>query len=131
MGAADLADQPLPERQRLGVRVVDPEDSHAVVDPEDDHLQERVPERPPVLGLEVDVVDVLVLLGRVLGVLERPVRPAVEPLRVLLQPRVVGRALDREVERDLEALRLRVGDEPVEVRERPEVGMHRGVATLL
>ena len=59
-----------------------------------------VPEPAPVLAVPVDVVDVLVALGRVLGVLERAVGAAVEPLGVLGQPRVVGRALDREVERD-------------------------------
>ena len=66
-------------------------------------VAQRLPQPAPVLGLEVDVVDVLVLLGRVLGVLERPVGAAVEPLGMLRQPRVVGRALDREVERDLDA----------------------------
>ena len=66
-------------------------------------VAQRLPEPPPVLRVEVDVVDVLVLLRRVLRVLQRAVGAAVEPLRVLLQPRVVGRALDREVERDLAA----------------------------
>ena len=44
----------------------------------------------PVRRLPVDVVDVLVALGRVLGVLQGAVGPAVKPLRVLGQPRVVG-----------------------------------------
>ena len=56
-------------------------------------------------------VDVLVLLGRVLGVLDRAVGPVAEPLRVLGDPRVVGRALEREVERDLEAVLAAVVDE--------------------
>ena len=105
--------------------------AHAVADPEQDDLEQRLPEPAPVLGLEVDVVDVLVLLGRVLGVLQRPVGPAVEPLGMLLQPRVVGRALDREVERDLDADLAAARHEPLEVVERAEVGMDRGVAALL
>ena len=100
---ADLADHPLPEGQRLGVRVVDAEDLDAAIDPGEHDVQQRVPQGLPVLALEVDVVDVLVLLGRVLGVLQRAVGAAVKPLGVLGQPRVVGRALDREVDRDVDA----------------------------
>ena len=128
---AHLGDQPLPERQRLRVRVVDAEDPHAVRDPVEDDVAERRPEPLPVLAVEVDVVDVLVALRRVLRVLQRPVGPAVEPLRVLLQPRVVGRALDREVERDLEPELARRGDEAVEVLDRPELRVDRGVAAVL
>ncbi len=96
-----------------------------------DHVLERLPEPRPVLGVEVDVVDVLVALGRVLGVLERAVGSPVEPLRMLRQPGVVGRGLDREVERDLEPGLPRRGDERVEVLQRPELGMDRVVAALL
>ena len=88
--ALHLGDQPLPEADRLRVRVVDPEHRDALVDPVQHDVAERAPERAPVVGVEVDVVDVLVLLGRVLGVLERAVGPPVEPVRMLLQPRVVG-----------------------------------------
>ncbi len=110
--APHLADQPLPERQRLRVRVVDAEDGDAAADPLEDDVEERLPQTAPVLTAEVDVVDVLVALRRVLRVFQRPVGAAVEPLWMLLQPRVVGRALDREVERDLDAellARLRRG----------------------
>ena len=34
MPAANVGDHPMPERQRLGVRIVDAEDAHALVDPE-------------------------------------------------------------------------------------------------
>ena len=96
-----------------------------------DDVEQRLPEPAPVLGLEVDVVDVLVFLGRVLRVLERPVRAAVEPLGMLLQPRVIRRALDREVERDLDPRRPRRGDQRVEVLPRAEVRVQRVVAALL
>ena len=80
--------------------------------------RERGPEALPVLGVEVDVVDVLVALRRVLGVLERAVGPAVEPLRMRLQPRVVGRALDREVDGDLDPVRLRARRRAARTRRR-------------
>ena len=93
--------------------------------------QQRLPEAAPVLALEVDVVDVLVALRRVLGVLQRPVGAAVEPLGMLLQPRVVGRALDREVERDLDPELLRVGDEGAELLRGAERRVDRVVPALL
>ena len=98
----DPLDQPLPEGERLGVRVVDAEDLHAAVDPQQHDLEQRVPELAPLLAVPVDVVDVLVALGRVLGVLEGAVGAVVEPLRVLGEPGMVGRALDREIERDVD-----------------------------
>ena len=56
-----------------------------------------------VVAVEIDRVDVLVLLRRVLGVGDRAVALGREPLGVLLRPRVVGGALQREVQRDLHA----------------------------
>ena len=54
------------------------------------------------VGVEVDRVDVLILLRRVLREGDGAVRLVAEPVRVLLDPRVVGRALQREVERDFQ-----------------------------
>ena len=99
--AGDVVDEPLPELDRLGVRVVDAEDLDAVVDPDLDH--------PPHLGVgadrvvvEVQRVDVLVLLGRVLGVGDGAVGAGGEPLGVGLDVGVVGGALQRDVHRHLE-----------------------------
>ena len=128
VAGVDLVDQPRPERERLGVRVVDAEHLHAAVDPVQHHRQQRVPQRAPVRRLPVDVVDVLVALGRVLGVLERAVGAAVKPLGVLGQPRVVGRALDREVERDVDAVAGRGSGQRAQVVDRAELGVDRVVA---
>ena len=46
--ALHLADRPLPERERLGVRVVDAENAHALVDPEVEDALQLVPQRAPV-----------------------------------------------------------------------------------
>ena len=89
MVALDLGDQPLPEPERLRVRVVHPEDPHAVADPELDHALQLLPQLAAGLRLEVEGVDVLVALRGVLRVLDRAVRPVLEPLRVRLDPRVV------------------------------------------
>ena len=84
------ADEPLPESDRLGVRVVHAERRHTVGDPEVDDAFHLVPERPRVLAIEVHRVDVLVLLGRILGVLDRSVRALEEPLGMLADVRMVG-----------------------------------------
>ncbi len=47
VGPLDLPDQPVPEVQRLGVRVVDPEDLHALVDPVPHHPQNLGPQARP------------------------------------------------------------------------------------
>ena len=47
-----------------------------------------------------------------------------------LDPRVVGRGLQGDVERDLEAVAPGLGDEEVEVLERAEVGVDRVVAAV-
>ena len=103
----DLGDQPLPEGERLGVRVVDPEDAHALVDPELHDALQLFPELAPLLGLEVEGVDVLVLLGRILGVLDRAIRAPAEPLRMLGDVGMIGSALEGDVQRQLEAVLLR------------------------
>ena len=130
MLAPDLRDQPLPERDRLRVRVVHAEDLDAALDPREHDVAQRVPEPAPVVRSEVDVVDVLVALGRVLRVLQRAVGAPVEPLGVLGQPRVVRRRLDREVDADLAADLAAARDHALELLERAEVGMHGLVPAL-
>ena len=125
-----LRQQPLPEGERLGVRVVDAEDPHAVRHPELHDPQHLAADAGRVV-VEVHRVDVLVLLRRVLGVRDRPVRARGEELRVRGHPRVVGRRLQREVEGDLEVELTGARDEGVEVLERPEVGVDRVVAAVL
>ena len=65
----DVADQPFPERQWLGVWIVDAEDPDAVLDPEEDDVPQRGPQlrQSGAVGIEFDIDDVLVLLRRVLG----------------------------------------------------------------
>jgi hypothetical protein len=50
---------------------------------------------------------------------------------MLLGPRVVGRALQREIQRDLHTLVACSGDEVVEVLDRAECRVHGVVAALL
>src|SRR5438445_13177652 len=104
MPALELADEPLPERERLRVRVVHAEDTDALLRPEQHDGQELLPQLPPVLVLEVERVDVLVLLERGLRVLDRAVGPVLGPLGVLARVGMVRRALDCDVESDVTAV---------------------------
>src|SRR5687768_6602418 len=122
MLALDLADRTLPETKRLGVRIVDPEEQHALIDPELDHVAQLAPQRLPVRTLEIERVDVLVFLGRILRILNGAVGPPAEPLRMLGHVRMIGRALKSDIERDFDAARTRVREQPPEVGVRAELG---------
>ena len=78
----------------------------------------------------VEVVDVLVLLGRVLGVLDRAVGPLQEPLGVLGQPRMVGRRVERDVQAHVHAVLVGGRAQRLEVVHRPELGVHGVVPAL-
>ena len=126
----DVGDQPLPELDGLRVRVVDAEDRDAVVDPHLDDATHLGVDAGRVV-VEVERIDVLVLLRGVLRVGDRAVAARGEPLRVRGDPGVVGRALQRDVERHLEAQFVRAGDERVEVVEVTERRLDGVVTAVL
>src|SRR5690606_25140661 len=109
----------------------DTEDLYAVIDPEQHDITQGVPEAGDRLAIEMDVDDVLVLLRRVFRELDRAIWPPVEPFGMLPDPRVVGRALDREVERDFQSVIRGRADQPVEVFHRSKFRMNGVVAALL
>ena len=111
MLAVDLGDQPMPERDRLGVRIVDAEDLDALADPEEHDIAQREPQRGKRLAVEMHVDDVFVFLRRVFGIRDRAVLAPLEPFRMFLDPGMVGRTLDGEIERYLEIVRARRFDE--------------------
>ena len=92
----------LPETHRLGVRIIDPEDRHARLDPQvHDALDFLFDARH--VGVEVDRIYILIFLRRVLGEGDGAVRLMTEPVRMSLDPRVIGRALQGEIERYLQS----------------------------
>ena len=129
IGPANLSKQPGPEIDRLGMRIVDPEDAYAVAHPELDDPQAFQVD-PVAVVVEVDGVDVLVLLRRILRVRDGTVGALGEPLGMLGDPRVIRRCLEREVQRNLQPQRVGLGDEPVECIEVAEVGMDAVVSAL-
>ena len=80
--------------------------------------------------VEIGIDDVLVFLGRVFSIPDRSVGAPAEPVGMLAQPWMVRRALNGEIERDLQPVVLRRGDQRAEVVERAELRMHRIVPAL-
>jgi hypothetical protein len=72
-------------------------------DPVVEYRSDFAPQPAPVLVLEVERIDVFVFLRRILGELQRAVRTLPEPLGMSADVRMVGRALQRDVERDVDA----------------------------
>ncbi len=122
MGALDFADHPFPERERLGVRIVDTEDAHTLPDPEFDDALEFVPQLLPGFAFEIERIDVLVFFRRVLGVLHAAVGTPAKPLGMLLHIRMIRRALEGDVEGDLQVELAGCAHEPAEILERAELG---------
>ena len=99
----DLRDQPFPKGERLGVRVIHAEDADAVVATEIHDAEQFVPQRLPVLALKIEGINVLILLRRILGVLDRAIRPMTKPLGMLADIGMIGRALEGQIHRELDA----------------------------
>jgi len=119
--AANLPDQRFPERKWLGMRIVDSEYPHALRDPVFDHTPQLFLQRLARIRLEVEGVDVLVFLGRVFGVLDRPVRTFQEPLGMLANVRMIRRALKRDVHRDLDSAFAALEYQMLEVVDRAQL----------
>src|SRR5688572_5850157 len=96
-------DGPIPKRKRLGVWIVDAENLYAALDPIFEHAAQLTPQTARIFAVEIERIDVLIFLRRILRVLDRPVRPGFEPLGMFADVRVIGCSLKRDVERDLDA----------------------------
>ena len=90
-------------------------------------VAQRLPEPLAVVGVPVDVVDVLVALGGFSANLREPSGRRWNHSGCSASQGWSGEHLDREVERDLEPVLARGRDERLEVGLRAELGMHRVV----
>src|ERR1700674_4767438 len=107
--------------------IVDPKNLHPVLAPESYDPQHLLQQSTLIGSVKIDRIDILVLLGRVLGVLDASVWPMMEPLRMLANPRMVRRALDCEVQRHLNSKTVGGRVEAVEVAKRPQRRINRHV----
>src|SRR6185437_2764731 len=116
----NLADYPFPEGEGFGVRIVHAERVHAMSDPEEQDVETGLPERVAILAPEVERINVLVFLGRILRVLDGAVGANEEPFGMFAQQWMIGRTLQGIVQRDLESQLAGLLHEAVEVLERAE-----------
>jgi hypothetical protein len=103
------------------VRVVDPKNPNSVIDPEQNDVTKPGPQAlHGRVGIEFDVHDIFVFLGRVLGETDRPIPFPAKPLWVLFQPGMIRRALDGEIKSELQSLFHRGISQSNEIVERAE-----------
>ena len=86
--------------------IVDSKDLDTLLDPEQEHVSQFAPHRLPIFTFEVERVDVLVFLRRILGILNCAVRPATKPLPMILYVRMVRRDLKSDIQRNLDVVLL-------------------------
>ena len=112
------------------MRIIDTKDPHTLFDPECKDALELYPKLLPSRRLKVERIDILILFGRVLRVLNCSVGTLLKPLLVFFHVRVVGRHLERDVEGDLHAHLARPAHETSEFFERPQLRKNRFVTAL-
>ena len=110
------------------MRIVDPEDAYTQRNPVFNDAQHLDADAFRVV-VKVDRVDVLILLRWVLGEGDRAVGQGGEPLGVGADPRMVGRALQGQVECHLEAELAGSRDEVGKALDVPQIGVDRVVTT--
>src|SRR5262249_25254442 len=94
----DLANDPLPECKGFGVGIVDAKNAYALVDPELEHALQFFPQCAPTGGFKIQRIDVLIFFGGIFRVLDGTVGSGAEPLRMLTNVGVIGRALKGNVQ---------------------------------
>src|SRR6266567_6107781 len=80
---------------------------------------------------EIERIDIFILFRRILGVLNGAVRALPKPLPMLLDIRVVGRALEGHIQCDLESVSFGFGNEVSETLQRPQLCMYRSMSAFL
>ena len=112
------------------MRIVDAKNVHALRDPIVEDALDLFPQCRCRRRRKIERINVLVFLRRILRVLNASVGASPEPLRMLLDVGMVGRALQRDIERDVDAELPCCGHEPPEIVQRPQRRMDRLVPAL-
>src|SRR5579863_4667968 len=126
----NLGNHPFPKGKGLRVGIIDAEQAHTVLDPEQRDTLQFVPQLPPVGRLKVERENVLIFFRRIFRILDGAVRTLTKPFRMLPYIGVIGRALESQVKRDLDSVRLRVRDQPMEIFERSQLGVDTGMPAV-
>src|ERR1051325_4001280 len=122
--------QPLPKRQGFGVRIVHAKNADSLFAPKFNDAFHFPPYGAPLLGSEIERIDILIFFRRVFGKLNRAVRTPTKPLGMLAHVRMIGAALIGEIERDLEVEAFGLGDKAPELFDSAELRMNGFMAAL-
>src|SRR5215475_9310926 len=98
--------------------IIDAKYSHALLDPKQKHIFQFFPERLPIVTAKIERINILVLLRRIFGVLNRSVRSMAKPLRMFFDVGMIGRTLKGNVECDVDSSLGRGRDERSKIIER-------------
>ncbi len=110
--------------------IIDAKYAHPVADPEKDDVLQLFPQLSPLRSLEIQGNNILVFLGWIFRVLDRSIRTFTEPFRMLPHVRMIRRTLERQVERDLDIVRLGLGDQTGEIVQRSQLRIDAGMPAL-
>src|SRR5215831_766565 len=125
-----LPDDPLPKGEGLRMRIIDPEYEDPLLDPVHDDALQFIPQFPPLVCLKVQRNDVLIFFRWVLRILHRAVRPDSEPLTMFLHVGMIGRALKRDIQGDLDAIRACLLYQFPKVLQASQLRVNRRMASL-
>src|SRR5580658_7189504 len=100
------------------MRIIDSEDPDTLIHPEQDNALQLIPQVGPLRGLKLERVNILILLGRILGVLNGSIRAPAEPIRVLANVRMLRRGLKRQVNGNFETKLVRAIDQASKILHR-------------
>src|SRR5271167_1262444 len=107
------------------MRIVDAEDLHAMLAPESHHPHQLLEQSALIGGVEIDRINILVFLGRVLGILDAAVGAMLKPIRMLADPWMVRRALDCKIECHLDSKTVGRRVEAIEIADRADRRLDR------
>ena len=131
MDFLDLGNEPFPEAKGLGMGIIHAEDPYSLLRPEEHNAAKLLPELPPVICFKLQGIYVFILLGRVFGILYRPVGTPAKPFGMSVDVGMIGRALKGEVKGDLKTMFSRPVQEPAEIIQGPEFRMNRFVTACI
>src|SRR6185437_7713538 len=96
----DLCNDPLPERECLGVWIVDAEDRHTHTNPIVEHVFQLRPHSLPIIAFKVEGINILVFLGRIFSILDASVWSFLEPSLMILDVGMIRCSLEGNIHRD-------------------------------
>jgi len=97
------------------MRVIHTEDLNSLINPKENDPFELLPELLPLIGLEIERIDVLILFGWILCILDGPIRPETEPPRMICRVRMVRGTLESQVDGDSDSIFVCLGQKSPEV----------------